>query len=72
MHALCEPEHIDRAHHVRLNGFDRIVLVMDRRRRTGEIVDLIDLEQYRLRSRRAVTSSNDDCRAGRDVLLSAR
>ena len=42
-------EHIDRAHHVCLDRLDRVVLVMNRRCGTRQIVDLIDLKQYRLR-----------------------
>ena len=47
LHSFRQPEHIDHTHHTCLDGFDRIVLVMNRRRRAGEIVDLIDLEHYR-------------------------
>ena len=46
--ALGEAEHVDRSHHARLHGLDRIVLVMNRRGGAGEIVDLIDFEQDRL------------------------
>ena len=48
LYAFCQSEHVDRAHHVGLYRLDRVVLVMDRRRRASEIVDLIDLEQDRL------------------------
>ena len=46
--AFREPEHIHRAHYIRFDGFDGIVLVMDGRSRASEIVDLIDLDKYRL------------------------
>ena len=48
LNTFCKAEHIDRAHDVGLDGLDRIVLVMDRRRGASEIIDLIDLEQDRL------------------------
>src|SRR5687768_1777949 len=48
LHTFCKPQHVDRAHHVRFNRLYRVVLVMDRRRRAGEIIYLIHLEQYRL------------------------
>ena len=36
-------QHVDRADHRRLGGFDRVVLVVDRRSGAGEVVDLLDL-----------------------------
>ena len=45
--ALCHSEHIDRSHHARFDGFDRIVLIMNGRSRTGEIINLVDFEQNR-------------------------
>jgi hypothetical protein len=33
---------------VRLDGLDGIILVMDRRRRTGKVVDLVHLQEDRL------------------------
>src|SRR5688572_9813874 len=47
-HAFCETEHVDSAHHAGLDRLHRIVLVMNRRRRTRKVVDLVDLEEYRL------------------------
>ena len=47
MHALREPQHIDHAHHARLHRLHRVVLVMNRRRGTGEVINLIDFEQHR-------------------------
>jgi len=47
MDALGETQHVDRAHHAGLDGFDRIVLVMDRRGGTGQMENAIDLEQDR-------------------------
>ena len=41
---LGEAEHVDRAVHRCLHRLDRVVLVMDRRSRTGEVVDLVDLD----------------------------
>ena len=47
-HALGQPQHVDRAHHAGLDGLDRIVLVVHRRGRAGEMKDAIDFEQDRL------------------------
>ena len=47
-HAFGKAEHIYRAHYVSFDGLDRIVLIMDGRRRAGEIIYLIDLKQDRL------------------------
>src|SRR6185369_17094888 len=47
-HTLRETKHIDRAHHVRLHSLHRVVLVVHRRSRTREVIDLIDFEEYRL------------------------
>ena len=41
---LGEAEHVDRAVHRGLQRLDRVVLVVDRRGRTGEVVDLVDLD----------------------------
>ena len=45
--ALGEPQHVDRPQHARLRGLDRIVLVLARARRTGEVVDLVYLDIHR-------------------------
>ena len=47
VHALGQPQHVDGAHHVGLDRLDGIVLVMNRRSRTGEIINLIDFQQDR-------------------------
>src|SRR5947209_2703161 len=39
---LGQAEHVDGADHAGLRRLDGIVLVVDRRRRTGEIVDLVN------------------------------
>jgi hypothetical protein len=41
-------QHVERADHVGLDGLDRVVLVVNRGGRTGEVVDLPDREQERL------------------------
>ncbi len=46
---LGEAQHVDRAVHRRLGRLDRVVLVVDRRRRAGEVVDLVDLDVERKR-----------------------
>ena len=46
---LGEAEHVDRAVHAGLGRLHGIVLVVDRRCRTGEIVDLVDLDIERHR-----------------------
>ena len=43
-HALGQAQHVDRAVHAGLGRLHRIALVVNRRRRTGEIVDLVDLD----------------------------
>ena len=43
-HPLGEAQHVDRAVHARLGCLHRIVLIVDGRSRTGEIVDLVDLK----------------------------
>ncbi len=48
MDPLGEAQHVDRSHHAGLDGFDRIVLVMDRRGGTRQVENAIDLEQDRL------------------------
>ena len=46
--ALGKPETMNRSHHRGLDGLDRVVLVVRRRGRAGEVVDLIDFELERL------------------------
>lgn len=41
--ALGQPQHIDRAVHAGLGGLHRIKLVVNRRRWTGQVVDLVHL-----------------------------
>jgi hypothetical protein len=41
--ALGETQHVDRAVHAGLQCLHGIILIMDRRGRAGEIVDLVDL-----------------------------
>src|SRR6266550_8662168 len=43
--ALGQPQHVDGSNDARLNGLDRVVLIMNRRRRAGQVIDLIDFEQ---------------------------
>ncbi|CAI8691167.1 hypothetical protein EMIT0111MI5_110083 [Burkholderia sp. IT-111MI5] len=45
--ALGEPQHVDRAHHTGLGGLHGIELIVDRRSRTGEVVDLVHLDVQR-------------------------
>lgn len=47
MDSLGEPQHVDGSDDAGLNGLDRIVLVVNRRRGTGQIIDLINFEQDR-------------------------
>lgn len=42
--ALGQAQHVDRAVHAGLGRGDGVVLVMDRRGRAGEVVDLVDLD----------------------------
>src|SRR5688572_2426172 len=46
--AFCQTEHIDRAHDARFDGFDRIILIMNRRSRTRQVIDLVDFQKDRL------------------------
>ena len=48
VNTLRHSEHVDHSHHARLHRLHGIILVMNGRCGTGEIVDLIDLEQDRL------------------------
>src|SRR5262249_43727498 len=41
---LGETEHVDGAKHARLDRVNRIVLIVHRARRAGEVVDLVDLD----------------------------
>jgi hypothetical protein len=38
-----QPQHVDGTVNVHLGGLNRVVLIVDRRRRTSQVVDLIDL-----------------------------
>jgi hypothetical protein len=42
--ALGETQHVDRTNHARLRRLNRIMLIVDRRGRAGEIVDLVDID----------------------------
>ena len=44
VNALGEAEHVDGAVDARLRRLHRIVLVVDRRGRTGEVVDAVNLD----------------------------
>ena len=44
LHPLCQAQAVDGAHHGGLHRLDGIVLVMRRRGRAGEVVDLVDLD----------------------------
>ena len=48
LHPLGQPQRVDRAHDAGLDRLDRVVLVMDGRCRTGQVVDLIDFEVDRV------------------------
>jgi hypothetical protein len=48
-HALCEPNHVYRAMNAGLGRLHRVPLVMYRGRRTGEVIDFIDLNVERER-----------------------
>ena len=45
---LGHAEHVDRAHHRRLHRLDRVVLVMARGGRAGEVVDLVHFQPERM------------------------
>ena len=45
--ALGQAEHVDRAVHRGLGGLDRIVLVVDRRGRAGQVPDFVDFQEQR-------------------------
>jgi len=44
VNALGQAEHVDGPVHARFSGLDRVMLVVDRRRGAGEIVDTINLD----------------------------
>eukprot|EP01018_Ginkgo_biloba_P027799 Gb_14442 [translate_table: standard] len=46
--SLGQSEHVQSSHNIGLYSLDRIVLVMHRRSRTSQMVDLIDLQKQRL------------------------
>jgi hypothetical protein len=45
LHPLGKPQHVDGAHDAGLDSFRRIVLVMNRRCRAGQIVNFIHLQK---------------------------
>jgi hypothetical protein len=49
MEALGQAKHVDRAHHAGLRRLNGVTLIVNRRSRTGEIVDLVDLHIERER-----------------------
>ena len=48
VHTLGEAEHVDRSEHRGLDRLDRVVLVMNRRCRTGHVIDSIDFDFERI------------------------
>ena len=42
---LGQPQHVNGSNDAGLNRLDRVVLIMNRRRGTGQVIDLIDFEQ---------------------------
>ena len=65
---LREPEHVDRAVHGGLRRLHGVVLVVDRRRRAGEVVDPVDLDVERERDVVAQRARTRDRRAGPTTL----
>jgi hypothetical protein len=47
--AACQTQHVDGAEHAGLHGVNRVHLIMDRRRRTGEVIDLVRMQIQRIR-----------------------
>ena len=47
LQALGQTEHVDGAVHAGLGGLHRIVLIVHRRSRASEIVDLVDFDKQR-------------------------
>ena len=45
--AFGQPQHVDRTQDRRLGRLHRVTLVEHRRRRTGQVVDLVDLDEQR-------------------------
>ncbi len=72
LHALREAEQIDRAMHAGLGGLHRVALIVHRRRRAREVVDLVDFHVQR--KRHVVTHQLEIRRIEqvRDVVLRAR
>jgi len=68
---LGQAQHVDGAVHAGLGGLHRIVLVVDRRSRAGEIVDLVDLDIERERHVMAHQLEARIAQAIDDVLLVA-
>lgn len=46
--AFRQPQHVDRAHRVGLDGLHRIVHIMGWRCRTGQVIDLVHLDEQRI------------------------
>ena len=44
LHPLGQPQHVERPQHVGLDGLHRVVLIVHRRGRTGQVIDLVDLQ----------------------------
>ena len=78
-HPLGQPQHVDRAVDRGLGRLHRIVLVVDRRGRAGEVVDLVDLDvereghvvPHQLELRMAETGS-DVVLVAREVVVDAQ
>ncbi len=49
LHALGQAQHVDRTMHRGLDGLDGVELIVNGRRRAGEVVDLVDLDIKRER-----------------------
>jgi hypothetical protein len=63
---LGEAEHVDRAVHAGLGRLHRVVLVVDRRGRAGEVVDLVDLDvERKVTSWRISSNEGWPCRLAR-------
>ncbi len=70
--ALGQTEHIDDAHDAGLHRLYRVVLVMNRGRRTGEVIDLVYLKQNRFDNVVPQKFKTPIVQQVRDVLAPAR
>jgi hypothetical protein len=69
---LGQAQHVDGAVHAGLGGLHRVVLVVDRRSRAGEVVDFVDLDIERKRHIVAQQLETRVAEQMADVLLAAR